>query len=89
MIIMEREQIREKIEGLIDTIVVPIVSEGEGLSPAEKLGIILSESLQALIFVTTVEDEFDIQLDDEEVDLQFFEDIDIIIDRVERHLNDR
>jgi hypothetical protein len=86
---MEREQIREKIEGLIDTIVVPIVSEGEGLSPAEKLGIILSESLQALIFVTTVEDEFDIQLDDEEVDLQFFEDIDIIIDRVERHLNDR
>jgi acyl carrier protein len=52
------------------------------LSLADKMQIILSESSQALAFVLTIEDEFDIELDDDDVDLTFFTDFDVMQQRV-------
>ena len=49
------------------------------LSYDDKLAIILSESLQALSFVTTIEDEFNIEFDDEGIDTRHLE-----IDRLAR-----
>lgn len=83
---MNKTEIREKLEKIIDTTVGNILPDQASLSPSEKLAILLGESLQALIFVTTIEDEFDIALDDDEIDLDFFRDIHVILQRIEAHL---
>jgi acyl carrier protein len=59
----------------------------EELTPNDKLRIILSDSVQALHFVTTIEEEFDIEFDDDEIDLDFFLDINTIIDRIQRNVD--
>jgi acyl carrier protein len=83
---MSEGEIREKLEYLIDEVVGSIIPDLSGLSPSEKLAILPGESLQSLIFVSSVEDEFDILFEDEEIDRDFFQDIDVIIDRIDRHL---
>jgi len=50
------------------------------------LHIILSESVQALEFVCLLEDEFHIEFDDDEIDLDFFSDISTIVKRIKNHL---
>jgi acyl carrier protein len=52
----------------------------------EKLTLILDESLQALDLVASIEDEFGIALNDEEIDLGFFMNLDIMVDRISKHL---
>lgn len=61
-------------------------SEQLNLSYDDKLQVILSESLQALAFVTTLEDEFDIEFDDDEIDLEFFTSTSTILERIQGHL---
>lgn len=56
------------------------------LSEAEKLHILLSESSQALELVTTIEDEFEIEFEDDEVDLAFFTSFELIVERIRGHL---
>lgn len=51
------------------------------------LKIIISESSQALNFVVTIEDEFDIEFDDDEIDIHFFSSIDNIVDLTSERLN--
>jgi acyl carrier protein len=50
------------------------------------LHIILSESSQALDFVCTIEDEFDMEFDDDEVDIDFFSSFDRIVSCLLNHL---
>ena len=50
------------------------------------LHVILSESSQALEFVCTIEDEFDIEFDDDEVDIDFFSSFDQIVSCLLNHL---
>lgn len=79
--------IREKVVSLIDEIIGDKLPDKENYTPAEKLNIILSESLQALIFVTSVEDEFNIEFDDDQVDLEFFQDVDSTVQKIQWQLN--
>lgn len=50
------------------------------------LHVILSESSQALEFVCSLEDEFEIEFDDDEIDLDFFSDFDRVTDCILSHL---
>lgn len=50
---------------------------------------ILSESIQAITFVTLIEDEFEIEFDDDEIDMDFFLSFDRIAELVQRHLEDK
>jgi acyl carrier protein len=52
----------------------------------DRLQLILGESLQALSFVTTLEDEFGIQFEDEEIDIDFFMSYDTTLERVRLHV---
>jgi len=51
------------------------------------LKIILSESAQALNFVVTIEDEFDIEFEDDEIDIFFFSSIDNIVNLTSQKLD--
>jgi len=51
----------------------------------DRLQVILGESLQALSFVTTLEDEFGIQFEDEEIDIDFFMSYETTLERVRLH----
>lgn len=81
---IEVETISKKIKNIINEW-FSIDSEYIHFGYNEKLQIILSESTQALSFVTTIEDEFDLEFDDDEVDLDFFMDLNIIIERIKAH----
>jgi len=71
---------------IADGIVGNMLPDGEELSDNEKINIILSESLQALIFVTSIEDEFNIQLEDDEIDIVLFQGIDITVEKITQQL---
>lgn len=65
------------------------LKENEALSYKDKLHIILSESIQALTLVTSIEDEFGIQFDDGDIDLAFFLSIEVITTKVKTYLKDK
>ena len=50
------------------------------------LHIILSESVQATNYVILIEDEFEVEFEDEEVDMDFFLSLDRIADLIGQHL---
>lgn len=52
----------------------------------DKLLFILHESLLAMSLVTSIEDEFNIEFNDDEVDMHFFSSIDEIENRLNKHL---
>lgn len=83
---MEHNEILHKIDSILDATVENISPVTEALSTGEKLGIVLSESLQALYFVTTIEDEFDITFEDSEIDLNFFQDVHAIVQKIQIHI---
>ncbi|MCX2431624.1 hypothetical protein [Pedobacter sp. GR22-10] len=87
---MNKSEIQQKIDSIINE----ILSRDPGLnfnemSIADKMNIIISESSQALEFVTTVEDEFDIELDDDDIDLDFFIDINTMIERLNVNITNK
>ena len=83
---MDENNIRATVMKIADGIVGNILPDGEELSDNEKINIILSESLQALIFVTSIEDEFNIQLEDDEIDIVLFQGIDITVEKITQQL---
>jgi len=58
----------------------------ENMSPVESLQLLPTESMLAMVFVTSLEDEFSIEFDDDEVDINFFESIDTVVSRIKGHL---
>jgi acyl carrier protein len=69
----------------IQNSIVEILNERFGIANTQDqdydklLKIILSESSQALNFVVTIEDEFDIEFEDDDIDVHFFSSIDNIV----------
>lgn len=61
----------------------------EDMSDDEKLRMITSESIIALMFVTTIEDEFSVEFDDDEVDIDFFNSIDDLTNKIQQHLSQK
>lgn len=54
----------------------------------EKLQLLTSESLLALMFITSVEDEFSISFDDDEIDVTFFNSMDGVVTKINNALNE-
>lgn len=77
----------------IQNTIVEILNELSGIDNTQEhdydnlLKIILSESSQALNFVVTIEDEFDIEFEDDEIDIHFFSSIDTIVNLTSQRLN--
>jgi acyl carrier protein len=76
----------EQLLSIIDQVVLVRQHDGRDLTTNDKLHIILSESMQALALVTTIEDELNINFDDEDIDLDFFLEFDKMVERVGKHL---
>jgi len=74
---------------IIDQIVTADYAQGAHLGTRDKLHIILSESIQALALVTTIEDEFDVEFDDEEIDIDFFLEFERMLDILDRHVHEK
>lgn len=75
-------EVENRLLEIIDSLSIPVDSEENLYSLDDKLNIIISESSQALTFITTIEEEFDIELDDDDIDLDFFLNLDIMKQRV-------
>lgn len=83
---MDENNIRATVMRVADGIVGNILPDGEKLSDNEKINLILSESMQALIFVTCIEDEFNIQIEDDEIEIVLFQGIDITVEKITQQL---
>lgn len=79
---------RESIYKRVVEIAYGFLSEDEEVPNDENrvLHVILSESSQALEFVCSLEDEFEIEFNDDEIDLDFFSDFERLTDCVISHL---
>jgi acyl carrier protein len=53
----------------------------------EKLQLLPSESLLALMFITALEDEFGISFDDDVLDIDFFSSMNLVVSRINNTLN--
>jgi len=82
---MEVEIITTKLHQIIDEILQNIPNLPIDISYDAKLSIILSESNQALELITSIEDEFDFDFDDEEINIDLFENIDMLIASISNH----
>jgi acyl carrier protein len=83
---MQENEIKKTLMGIVDNIVQYILPPGDELSPTEKFNIILSESLQTLALVTSIEDEFNIQFEDDEMDALLFGGLDSTVQKISQQL---
>jgi acyl carrier protein len=85
---MENRQIRERVVNVLANLTEIEYKEiFEGArSDDERLQMLTSESMLALLFVTSLEDEFGIEFRDDEIDLNFFSTLDALCTRIENLL---
>ncbi|MDR0606589.1 MAG: hypothetical protein LBG80_20150 [Bacteroidales bacterium] len=50
------------------------------------LYLIISESLLAITFISIIEEEFDIEFDDDDIDIEFFGSFDEIVLRIKNYI---
>lgn len=82
----DRNQIEQEVMGFISEIAIAIDATTAKLDPNAQLRIILSESAHALKLLSVIEDEFEIEIEDDEINFNFFSDICNITDVVWKHL---
>ncbi len=83
---MQEKDINDKIQLIVHDTLEDSVNKEEFQNDSI-LHVILSESSQALNFVCQIEDEFNIEFEDDEVDLEFFQSFDHIVKKIKFHLN--
>lgn len=81
---MDNILIKQKIEEIINSFV-----DDKELTLKDKVHIILSESYQALNYISSIEDEFDIDFDDDDVDMEFFLNVQKVEMLVKKRLKDK
>lgn len=84
-------EIKNKLLVIVDQLInaQPELHNSDTMLIDDKLNVLISESSQALVFITTIEDEFDVELDDDDIDLEFFTDVDVMTARIKRNLQDQ
>ncbi len=85
---MDRNQVSSTLHGLAETFLEESFDTSDDAKARSALHIILSNSVQAIHFVTLIESEFEIEFDDEEIDFDFFLSFDHITELVCKHLQD-
>jgi acyl carrier protein len=86
---MSTLEIKNTLSEIIHTVTAGRYSVNDIVGFNEVLYFIISESLRAVQFVSIIEDEFEIELDDDEIDIYFFSEMEKIIQIVMNHLNAR
>lgn len=81
------DSIRKKICSMIQEVTENEYKITTKDQESEALYYIISESIRATNFVILLEDEFDIEFDDDELDMDFFSGIDRIIQLINKQLN--
>ncbi|HCA08764.1 MULTISPECIES: hypothetical protein [unclassified Chryseobacterium] len=82
----------DNVEQKVSEILRTITGENQlfnDLTDEEKIQMLPSESMLTLQFVTYLEEEFDIEFDDEELDISFFESFENVINAVTNHVNEK
>ncbi|GGB29394.1 MULTISPECIES: hypothetical protein [Mucilaginibacter] len=84
-------EIKNKLLVIVDQLInaQPELHNSDTMLIDDKLNVLISESSQALVFITTIEDEFDVELDDDDIDLEFFTDVNVMTARIKRNLQDQ
>jgi acyl carrier protein len=80
-----REQIAEIAYSILG-FGVDTINEKDVNNERKLLHLIISDSNKALQLVTLIEDEFNIEFDDEDVDLEFFQSFDSILERLKKYI---
>ena len=79
---MENNEIKSRIITIIDEVV-----QIDNLSLPEKTAIIGSDSIKALLFLTAIEEEFEVEIDDDYINSSFFFDMEYIVNCIENVMN--
>ncbi len=86
---MEQKEIAVKVSEIINEIFTNEdyihVFPQDGTT-SDKLQMLISESVLALTLVTSIEDEFDIEFEDDEVDISFFASLDAIVNLTHKYI---
>ena len=76
---MTEIEIRATLPAILDEVIGETVRDKERLTEQEKLGIIQGDSLQVLVYVTAIEDEFDIEIEDDRIHTDLFGSVDVVV----------
>jgi acyl carrier protein len=80
--LINREEVRLKVCELIKALLEEPISSNE---IDVSLSLIINESSKAIEFVAILEDEFNIEFEDDEIDMTFFTNFEILVDRIMNH----
>ena len=83
---MERSDVLTQLKILIKDQVSTLDPSATDFDADTQLKIILSESVSALKLLTTVEDEFEIEIDDDEITLDFFSKVETMLEVICSHI---
>lgn len=78
---------KEKVVEIIQLFVPDTILIGEE-TIYESLHAIVSDSVQAIHFISLIENEFEIEIDDEFINYDFFSSIENIINAIEKSISD-
>lgn len=81
------EVLKEKIQELTIQFVKSCVGDENinHLTPDEMLQIIITDSVQALNYIVLLEDEFELEIDDEDISLSLFQSINNVCNVINKH----
>lgn len=86
---MNIDEIKQQLQKLTISYLGPSVDPKDYADDHSALQTILSDSLQAITFVCLIENEFDIEFEDDEIDLDFFVSCDHIAKLIHSRLTAR
>jgi len=83
---VDRQTVLKIITAIVNLVTGKHFTQEEMISSKQPLYHIISDSSKAIQFVVLIEEEFEIELDDDEIDLYFFSNIDHIINTIIKHI---
>ncbi|MCD7963758.1 MAG: phosphopantetheine-binding protein [Rikenellaceae bacterium] len=82
-----KDTILETIASIVTTVTGKKVSTDYLINSSDPMYWIISDSVKALQFVVLLEEEFEIEFDDDEIDFDFFSKTEQLVDCIFNHLN--
>lgn len=81
---MDKITIKEIVTSLIDSFMENSISKDEltAWTTEQKLRLIITDSVQAINFIILLEEEFDVEIDDDDISLEFFDSLDAVADAI-------
>jgi acyl carrier protein len=83
---LDRQSILNTLTEIVNLVTGKHFSQEEMISSEQPLSHIIYDSSKAIQFVVLIEEEFEIELDDDEIDRYFFSNTNHIIDIIIKHI---